>query len=225
MPGLLTNLKILGLKNPDGLALDIPLLFECMFNPDTYTIEHSTTFNTQQPANSTAVDPKYNGTQPMRFSIEFTIDGTGVSSDLEIPVPIPVPVQVLLFNAVTLDVSGDIHRPNYLVVQWGTFIRECVLVSSRITYTLFDTFGIPLRAKINATFVERSGSKLNQIANMFSSPDFTHSKLVQEGDILPLIVYREYKNQDYYLQVARVNKLKNFRKLQSGTTINLPPII
>jgi hypothetical protein len=225
MPGLLTNLKILGLQDPDGLSLDVPLLFECMFNPDTYTVEHSTTFNTQQPAGSTAVDPKYNGTQPSRFSIEFTIDATGVSSDLEIPVPIPIPVQVLLFNSVTLDVSGDIHRPNYLIVQWGTFIRECVLVSSRITYNLFDTFGIPLRAKINATFVERAGSKLNQIANMFSSPDLTHSKLVREGDILPLMVYREYKNQDYYLQVARVNNLKNFRKLQSGTTINLPPII
>ena len=99
------------------------------------------------------------------------------------------------------------------------------IVSSHITYTLFDTFGIPLRAKVNATFIERADGKLNQIASMFSSPDLTHLKLVQEGDILPLMVYNEYGNQDYYLQVARVNKLKDFRKLQSGTTINLPPII
>jgi hypothetical protein len=223
MPGLLTNLKILGLQDPAGLSFDIPLLFECMFNPDTYTVEHSTSFNTQQPVNGTGGDPKFNGAQPGRFSIEFILDATGVSSDLEIPA-IPIPVQVLLFNAVTLDISGDIHRPNYLIIQWGTFIRECVLVNSRITYTLFDSNGIPLRAKVNATFLERTDSKLNQIASMFSSPDLTHSRMVLQGDILPIMVYRIYKTPDYYLQVAKANKLKNFRQLEPGTTINFPPI-
>ena len=123
-----------------------------------------------------------------------------------------------------MDIDGDIHRPNYLIVQWGTFICECYLISSRITYTLFDSFGIPLRAKVNATFLERIESKLNQIANMFSSPDLTHTRLVKEGDRLPLMVFKEYKNQDYYLQVARANKLKNFRKLKTGEMINLPPV-
>ena len=223
MPGLLTNLKILGLQDPEGLPFAIPLLFECMFNPDTYTVEHTTMFNTQQPVNGTGGDPNYTGSRPSTFSLEFILDGTGVSSDLDIPA-IPVPVQVLLFNAVTLDISGDIHRPNYLIVQWGTFIRDCVLSNSRITYTLFDSNGIPLRAKVNATFIERTNSKLNQIASMFSSPDLTHSKTVSDGDILPLMVYKEYKTSDYYLQVAAANRLKNFRKLEPGTTINFPPI-
>ena len=223
MPGLLTNLKILGFQNIGGLPISIPLLFECMFNPDTYTVEHNVSFNAEQPVNGTGGDPGYNGSPPGTFSIEFTLDGTGVSSDLEIPA-IPVPVQVLLFNTVTREISGDLHRPNYLIIQWGTFIRDCVLVKSRITYTLFDSNGIPLRAKVNATFLERTDSKLNQIAGMFSSPDLTHSKLVEVGDILPLIVFKEYKTQDYYLQVAAANKLKNFRKLEPGTTINLPPI-
>lgn len=224
MPGLLTNLKILGFQDVEGLPFGIPLIFECMFNPDTYTVRHTTSFNTQQPVNSTGVDPRYNNSLPNSFSLEFVLDGTGVSSDLELPVAIPVPVQVLLFNAVTLDISGTIHRPNYLIVQWGTFIRDCVLASSSITYTLFDSNGIPLRAKVNATFIERTNSKLNQIANMFSSPDLTHTRMVQESDILPLMVYSEYRNQDYYLQVARANKLKNFRRLKSGTVLNFPPI-
>jgi Contractile injection system tube protein len=223
MPGLLTNLKILGFKDVNGIPFDVPLLFECMFNPDSYKTEHKATYCSQQPV---ASPPQHNfqNVSAMRFSLEFVIDGTGVSSDLEIPIPIPVPVQVLLFNTVTLDVKGETHRPNYLFVQWGTFIRACFLESSSITYTVFDSFGIPLRAKINATFIEDAGSKLNQIASMFSSPDLTHSKLVQESDILPLMVFREYKTQDHYLQVARANKLKNFRKLEPGTTINFPPI-
>lgn len=222
MPGLLTNLKILGLKDVDGLPFDVPLLFECMFNPDTYKTDHRVGYTIQQPSGGLPT-LGFNKTPPMSFSIEFVIDATGVSSDLEIPA-VPIPVQVLLFNTVTIDTKGDTHRPNHLIVQWGTFIRQCVLQSSTITYTLFDSNGIPLRAKINATFLEEQGSVINQLASMFSSPDLTHTRLVEEGDILPFIVYREYRRQDYYLQVARSNKLKNFRKLVAGTTINLPPI-
>jgi Contractile injection system tube protein len=222
MPGLLTNLKILGLKDVNGLSFDIPLLFECMFNPESYKVEHHVVYCPQQ-ANGNLPKLNFSKVPSMKFSIDFIIDGTGVSSDLEIPFPIPVPIQVLLFNKVTMDVNGDTHRPNHLIVQWGTFIRTCVLESSSITYTLFDSNGIPLRAKVTATFAEEA-SELNQIASMFSSPDLTHSKLVQESDILPLMVFREYKTQDYYLQVARANRLKNFRRLKAGTTLNLPPI-
>jgi hypothetical protein len=223
MPGLLTNLKIIGLKDPTGVSFDVPLLFVCMFNPDTFTIEHSVLYNNEQANGQSATDGNFVCIRPKQFSLEFVIDSTGVSSDIEIPA-IPIPLQVLLFNKTTLDIDGDIHRPNYLIVQFGTFICECYLISSRITYTLFDEAGIPLRAKINATFKERVSSVINAALNMLSSPDLTHSKVVEEGDLLPLMVYREYKTQDYYLQVAKANKLKNFRKLQAGTTINLPPI-
>ena len=223
MPGLLTNLKILGLKDPMGVSFDIPLLFVCMFNPDTFTIEHSVRYNNDQANGQSATDGTFICIPPKQFSLEFVIDATGVSSDLDIPA-IPIPLQVLLFNKTTLDIDGDIHRPNYLIVQFGTFICECYLVSSRITYTLFDESGIPLRAKINATFKERVSSVINAALGMLSSPDLTHTKLVNEGDLLPLMVFREYRTQDYYLQVARINKLKNFRQLEPGTTINFPPI-
>ena len=223
MPGLLTNLKIIGLKDPSGASFDIPLLFVCMFNPDTYTVEHTVNYDNRQANGQTATDGVFNYIQPKQFSVEFVIDSTGVSSDLSIPVT-PIPLQVLLFNKVTLDIDGDIHRPNYLIVQFGTFICECYLISSRITYTLFDENGIPIRAKINATFKERISSTINAALSMLSSPDLTHTRLIEEADILPFIVYREYRKPDYYLQVARSNKLKNFRKLEPGTTINLPPI-
>jgi nucleoid-associated protein YgaU len=59
---------------------------------------------------------------------------------------------------------------------------------------------------------------------MFSSPDLTHRVTVAQGDILPLMTYEVYDDQNYYLQVAKVNKLKNFRKLKAGTTLVFPPI-
>ena len=89
---------------------------------------------------------------------------------------------------------------------------------------MFDKFGLPIRAKISASFTERTPSGLGSLLSMLSSPDLTHKIVVKDGDILPLLTYQIYNNQTYYLQVARANKLKNFRKLQAGTTLTFPPI-
>ena len=46
--------------------------------------------------------------------------------------------------------NGDIHRPNYVQVQWGKNINfNSVLKSFDTTYTLFRPDGTPLRAKIS----------------------------------------------------------------------------
>ena len=57
-----------------------------------------------------------------------------------------------------------------------------------------------------------------------SSPDLTHERVVKEGDNLPLMTYRIYGDPKYYLEVARVNGLTNFRKLTPGQKIVFPPI-
>jgi nucleoid-associated protein YgaU len=89
---------------------------------------------------------------------------------------------------------------------------------------MFDMFGLPIRAKISATFTERTPQALGGILSMLSSPDLTHTVQVKQWDLLPLLTYRIYKDQSYYLQVAKVNKLKNFRKLTAGSSLIFPPI-
>src|SRR5690606_4295899 len=89
-------------------------------------------------------EPTYIRTKPRQFSIEFTLDGTGVNTQ---GVKIPVTAQVALFRGVTTNIRGTIHRPHYLMVQYGTFINVCILNSSNVTYTMFDMFGLPIRAK------------------------------------------------------------------------------
>lgn len=220
MPDILTNLKIIGTEKPvDSLSLSIPSVFEVMFNPNSYTVNNKINFDTQQAEGSDGSDPKFKNVAPEAFSLEFMMDGTGVSKPKT-----TVLEQVAKFKKVTLSVNGNSHRPNYLIVQWGTFIRDCVMESANITYTLFSSEGIPLRAKITASFIDRKESKLNSIASMFSSPDLSHFLEVKEGEILPLIVYKTYNDQKYYLQVARINKLKNFRRLKAGTKLILPPL-
>jgi len=85
-------------------------------------------------------------------------------------------------------------------------------------------FGLPIRAKITAKFTERIIAGLSDVLGMLSSPDLTHRVVVKDGDLLPLLTYQTYNDQTYYLQVARANRLKNFRRLEPGSTLVFPPI-
>lgn len=212
------NLKIIPFLK-DNIPMPSPP-FLALVNPESFSVKEVLRYNVKnQVFGQSGTDPSYVATCAGGFDLEFHIDGTGING-----LKIPVTAQVLLFKVVTSKIVGLLHRPPYLLIQYGTFIRYCVLTSSDVTYTLFDSFGLPLRAKIKASFVERTDSLLNAITSFLSSPDLTHVRQVEEGDLLPLITHRTYNNQHYYLQVARVNRLKNFRKLKAGTELFLPPL-
>jgi hypothetical protein len=213
------NLKILPVDGITGLPNGVP--FVAMFNPENIAINETLIWNNKNAAGNQGSDPAYVKTEGRTFTIDLTLDGTGVNTN---GVKIPVTAQVLLFRVATSNVNGAIHRPNMLLLQYGLFIINCVLRSSIVTYTMFDMFGVPIRAKISATFAERTATGLMNKLAMLSSPDLTHTIDVKEGDILPLMTYQVYNNQQYYLQVAKVNKLKNFRKLKVATTLIFPPI-
>jgi hypothetical protein len=216
------NLKIIP-TSEDGIPFAGPpfVPFIAMFNPESFAVHEDISWCNNAPPGSSGTDPTYGQLQPRTFTMEFTLDGTGVNTN---GAKIPVTAQVALFRLVTTNVQGAIHRPPPLMVQYGTFVCTCVMNSSDVTYTLFDMFGLPIRAKISAKFTERKHGALSAVLDMLSSPDLTHHVGVKDGDTLPMLTYRVYNDQTYYLQVARVNRLKNFRKLVPGTTLVFPPI-
>ncbi|MDN3581255.1 CIS tube protein [Mucilaginibacter flavus] len=213
------NLKIISTDENGIPSLGVPFL--AMFNPENIAINETIDWNEKKPVGQAGTDPTFIGIQPRTFTIDLTLDGTGVNTN---GVKIPVTAQVLLFRAATTTINGLIHKPNYLLIQYGLFICNCSLKSSTVTYTMFDMFGLPIRAKISATFTERTPQALGGILSMLSSPDLTHTVPVKQWDLLPLLTNRIYKDQSYYLQVAKVNKLKNFRKLTAGSSLIFPPI-
>lgn len=195
--------------------------FIAMLNPESFAVKEDVTWYDKPVPGKNGTDPTFLAVRPRTFTIEFTLDGTGVNTN---GVKIPVTAQVALFRGVTTNIRGNIHRPSYLMVQYGTFINVCVLTTSTVTYTMFDLAGLPIRAKISATFTERIIPGLSDVLGMLSSPDLTHEVEVKEYDLLPLLTYNIYKDQHYYLQVAKANRIKNFRKLERGTKIKFYPI-
>jgi LysM repeat protein len=222
-----SNLKIIGYNRPDGGKTQSELgTFIVVFNPNTFTINNKFEYNKEEAKGQKGGDPQFNSIPPLEFAIDFTIDGTGVglanqSGDKKDYVK----KQIKSLRDITgCNINGDIHRPNYLAVLWGTFYIECVLSAMSITYNLFDREGSPLRAKVNCSFLERIAPGKGGRQSRLESPDLTKYVVVKAGDQLPLIAKRKYGDAAYYIQVAKVNKLKNFRNLIPGTRIMLPPM-
>lgn len=118
------------------------------------------------------------------------------------------------------------HRPGYLSLSWGdTLNAKCVLNDATVAYELFSPSGDPLRAKIQCSFTEYEYKEAADAKSTVESPDLTHSRTVQQGDTLPLMCERIYGDSKLYLQVARFNKLANYRRLVPGQKIYFPPLV
>jgi len=193
--------------------------FSVMFNPATYTQKHEVEYKEAQGQGTTGSTQKFGRIKPQEYSFEFVFDGTGASAPKT-----DVSGEIERFLEVTGKINSEIHRPNFLQITWGNLISKCILKSAEISYSMFKPDGYPLRAKVNATFAEIIDDTLRTAEEGKESPDLTQYRQVQEGDTLPLMAYRIYGDSRYYLDVARVNGLKDFRNLTVGLTLQFPPI-
>ena len=126
------------------------------------------------------------------------------------------------FFELTINTKSGTHLPNYLQLNWGKFEFRGVLDSSTTNYKLFNSSGLPIRATVNATFNENISKKEQQKDPGRESPDITHVRLVEEGDTLPMLANRIYGDSSFYLEIARINQLTNFRNLKKGKKTILP---
>jgi hypothetical protein len=128
------------------------------------------------------------------------------------------------FLEITQKIQSTTHSPNYLQINWGAFQFRGVLEKATINYKLFNSSGLPIRATVAASF-KQSISRTEQAAEAGrTSPDLTHIRVVKSGDTLPIMCKRIYGSPEFYLEVAKVNQLKNFRRLKVGQELIFPPL-
>ncbi len=220
--GLLAKLSIIPFSDSENVQLGPPAgpPFIAQFNPESFTINNEIDYGSDEPAHGdTGTEAKFKAVKPRKFTFEFLLDGTGAAGD-----KVEVLAHIELFK-LTTGFSGVIHRPNFLVINWGTFVASCVLESFSITYKLFRSNGTPLRAVISATFREHLPNALRELVKNLTSPDITHAHQVVEGEHLSLVTHRIYKDPKYYLHVADANGLNTVRQIDVGSTLYLPPIV
>ncbi len=219
MSGELKKMLIEAYKEPDysGSAADS---FSVMFNPTSFSEKYEVEYEERQGAGDTSSPQVFDKIKPQEYSFEFLFDGTGTAGEKTVDVQ----YMVDRFLTVTGKLNSEIHRPMYLKISWGALLSKCVLKLAETTYTLFKPDGYPLRAKVKATFAVNIEDTLRVAEERKSSPDLTHRRVVHEGDHLSLMCHRIYGDPAYYLEVARFNRLKNYRHLETGQVLLFPPV-
>lgn len=234
--GELKKLKVVAYSDPQFNDKVGDGEFTTLVNPEKYTFNYKIEQNEDQASGTSDLSPKFNKKLPEDLELEFLFDrsgvivhygsdpgsssgnkvfkdeGDGIIDDIE------------KFKKVILDYNGDEHKPNYLMISWGTLLFKGSLTEMSIEFKLFKPDGTPIRAVAKAKFQGFVEDDLRVAKENNQSPDLTHVRVVKEGDTLPLMSHRIYGDSKYYLEVARVNEITSFRKLEIGKEIFFPPI-
>lgn len=206
--------------------------FAIPINPESYSENYKVEYDLRRGQGQQGTNPKFKSTAPEELRLEFIFDGTetvegyayhSAKANGEEKLIKPVHEQIIQFRNTVYAMNGDIHRPRFLKIFWGELKFPCILTNLDINYTLFDTDGKPLRAKISATFVNYVAQEERVARENKRSPDLTKIRDFKEGDRLDLMTYREYDDSKYVLQIAKANGLSSFRNVKTGLRLNFPP--
>lgn len=209
--------------------------FVALINPTKYSLLFKNDLNKESAIGSSQTEVKFNKVISPDLDLEILLDGTGVTEENKGLTLINkiinkkakktnVATQLDDFLKTTGTYDGNIHKPYDVIISWGLLLFEGVLSSFTVDFTLFSPEGYPLRALIKAKFISSTEIELAQAKAKKSSPDLSHKRTVKSGDTLPLMTERIYGDSKYYLEVAKVNGLINFRQLKPGTELYFPPL-
>lgn len=193
---------------------------EFQVNPAEVEKKLAIQYNTSAPLGSIGDSTRYVKHQPEELKFKTIFDGTGVLEKSKC-----VRTQMSTLDKIIYNYNGDKHEPNVVTIRWGKESFKGRLRSMKRKYTLYSPEGEPLRVELTFVFVRfMSASEQTNLSNR-SSPDLTHIIEVKAGDTLPALCLKIYRDANYYNQIARINRLHNFRELKPGTQLIFPPLV
>jgi nucleoid-associated protein YgaU len=204
--------------------------FTVMFNPTSLTTSYTNVYQIKQGINTMGAEAKYTFSRSPVVAFDIIIDGTGVTEMGLVSLLGDTPTvseQIHTFLDLCFCLQGKNHQPYFLKIQWGQGELQdfdCRLISVDIEYTAFEINGAPLRATLKTMFKEDTDSEKLALEIWKRSPDLTHTRIVKQGDTLPLLSKAVYGSSRYYLRLAQANNLNNFRDLIPGVELLFPPL-
>lgn len=209
----------------NGIAKTDPKPFEVMLNPEHYSVKSSIKYVPIGGKDSNK-SIKYVGQTAKEITLApFILDVTGAVPHTLSALYKSMGEVIKHLEKVTYKVNGEAHEPPIILLEWGEFSEKARLNSMDIKYTLFAENGDPLRAEVSLSLTEYRNTEEIATEIKTSSPDLTHFVEVKDGDTLPLMCNRVYKDCSYYREVAEINGLHDFCHLTPGTFLYFPPLV
>jgi nucleoid-associated protein YgaU len=196
---------------------------EFQFNPDQVVITGSADWAAPGASKfSFARLPQFQGAQPMSMSLTAFLDSTTVPTDTTVMDQ----VHWLLKCCEVTMLSMLSLRPStpWVFFQWGGFDTASFVgyvQSVTATYTLFNTSGVPIRAKADLTICEIPLAILGQNPTS-GALEANRVHRVSGGDTLQSMAWREYGDATKWRTIAEANGIDDPMRLTVGQQLLIP---
>jgi hypothetical protein len=123
-----------------------------------------------------------------------------------------------------MDIDPDLHAPPLLVVSWSSLNFRCVLARVNQKFTMFDTDGRPVRARLTCTFDEVIDPEQESREVARQTADFSKVHLVTKGQLLIDIATTFYNDPQAWRPIAIANGIDDPRAIFPGQSLIVPSL-
>lgn len=123
-----------------------------------------------------------------------------------------------------MDIDSELHAPPLLVVSWSSLTFRCVLARVNQKFTMFDSDGKPVRARLTCTFNEVIDPEQEAREVNRQTADFSKVHVVTKDELLIDIANRFYNDPQAWRPLAIANGLDDPRAIFPGQSLIVPSL-
>jgi hypothetical protein len=245
----ISNLQKLKVYYQDDSVWHLVLDCSAQYNPEKLQYSKRANWNTEKSTSSNIGTTTFGGGDPIALSVDFFFDTSENGTDVReysdplvslagiMSITTTVTKHTYLSNkeklkkgiAVWKKVIKDTTQetvtqeipPPKCKVEWGTFSFICITESVDVTFTMFKPDGTPVRATVKVKFRQIEDMTLIPPQNPTSRSIARRVWVVEAGQTLNWIAYREYGDPARWREIAAKNNLDNPLDLQPGQVLDL----
>jgi LysM repeat protein len=123
-----------------------------------------------------------------------------------------------------MDIDSELHAPPLLLVSWSSLNFRCVLARVNQKFTMFDSDGKPVRARLTCTFNEVIDPEQEAREVNRQTADFSKVHVVTQGELLADVATRFYNDPQAWRPIAIRNGLDDPREIFPGQSLVVPSL-
>jgi hypothetical protein len=193
----------------------------CHFNPETFTLDRTIQWNFETTQGDDLPRVTFAGGQASDLTMTLLFDTTDTGEDVRDSYGVLLELAQVDPNA--KDAKTGQSEPPLCRFEWGRFLTFTAVVTKLgQQFTMFKADGTPVRAQVTVTFkqVQEATRPQNPTTRTASRKIW----IVEEGQTLDWIAYREYGDPAHWRHIASTNNLANPLDLRPGQVLKLVPL-
>src|SRR5215813_11079497 len=190
------------------------------FNPEEYTVNKDNNFAVQGiPGLSGPIVQWVNGNlRTLEMELFFDTWDTPTLTKKDVRKELTDKIVGLMA------IDSELHAPPLLLVSWSSLQFRCVLARVNQKFTMFDSEGKPVRARLTCTFNEVIDPEQDAKETNLQTADFSKVHVITQGETLNDVAILHYNNAESWRPIAIANGLDDPRAISPGQSLLVPAL-